>query len=519
MYIQYTMDQLCLPMDLEEDIPEHHLVRVVNAAVNRLDDAIFDAAYPGGGRDSYHPKMLTKVIIYAYAQRIYSSRQIAKAVRENIPFMWLAGRQRPDFRTLNRFRSQRIKNVLEKVFAAVLQFLADEKYVSLEHYFVDGTKIEANANRYTFVWGKAVSKHKAKLQENVHALFADIEAAENQEEREYQGRDLAELGESSEMSSEKLEQVAQKLEAQLLEKPKDKPLKKAVRKLRKDLLPRLLKYERYQTLLGDRNSFSKTDPDATFMRMKEDHMRNGQLKPGYNVQIGTENQFILAYSLHQRPTDTRCLQPHMEKAWQMLGKFPQTVIADAGYGSEENYAYLEKEEIQAVVKYGSYHKEKSKAWKENVGKIENWTYDEAEDRWTCPAGQTLHFRRESKESLESGYEIRKRHYRSQNCDGCPLKERCTKAAGNREMVISLERLRYQKQAREILRSEEGYALAVRRMTEPESVFGQLKNNRGFRRFLLRGMEKVTLEVGWLSLAHNVLKQAAVDQKRKTAILQ
>ncbi|WP_262416364.1 transposase [Paenibacillus sp. CGMCC 1.18879] len=139
MYIQYTMDQLCLPMDLEEDIPEHHLVRVVNAAVNRLDDAIFDAAYPGGGRDSYHPKMLTKVIIYAYAQRIYSFRQIAKAVRENIPFMWLAGRQRPDFRTLNRFRSQRMKNVLEKVFTAVLQFLADEKYVSLEHYFVDGT--------------------------------------------------------------------------------------------------------------------------------------------------------------------------------------------------------------------------------------------------------------------------------------------------------------------------------------------------------------------------------------------
>ncbi|MRN57190.1 transposase, partial [Paenibacillus monticola] len=140
MYIQYTMDQLCLPMDLEDDIPENHLVRVVNTAVNRLDDAIFAAAYPGGGRDSYHPKMLTKVIIYAYTQRIYSSRQIAKAVREYIPFMWLAGRQRPDFRTLNRFRSQRMKEVLETVFTAVLQFLTEEKYVSLDHYFVDGTK-------------------------------------------------------------------------------------------------------------------------------------------------------------------------------------------------------------------------------------------------------------------------------------------------------------------------------------------------------------------------------------------
>ena len=519
MYIQYTMDQLCLPMDLEEDIPANHLVRVVNAAVNRLDDSIFNAAYPGGGRDSYHPKMLTKVIIYAYTQRIYSSRQIAKSVRENILFMWLAGRQQPDFRTLNRFRSQRMKSVLETVFTAVLQFLADEKYVSLEQYFLDGTKMEANANRYTFVWGKAVSKHKAKLQEKVHTLFATIEAAEHQEEQEFQGKDLAELGTGTEVSSEKLEQAVQKLEAQLVKTPKNKPLKKAIRKLRKDLLPRLLKYEQYQRLLGDRNSFSKTDSDATFMRMKEDHMRNGQLKPGYNVQIGTENQFILAYSLHQRPTDTRCLQPHMEKTRQILGKLPKTVIADAGYGSEENYAYLEKKEIQAVVKYGSYHKEKSKAWKANVGKIENWTYDEAEDSWTCPAGQTLHFRKESKEILESGYEIRKRHYRSQNCEGCPLKERCTKATGNREVVVSLERLRYQKQAREMLRSEEGYLLAVRRMTEPESVFGQLKNNRGFRRFLLRGIEKVTLEVGWLSLAHNLLKQAANDQKQRAAILQ
>ncbi len=171
------------------------------------------------------------------------------------------------------------------------------------------------------------------------------------------------------------------------------------------------------------------------------------------------------------------------------------------------------------MKYGSYHREKSRAWKENVGKIENWKYDEAEDRWTCPAGHMLHFGRESKELLESGYEIRKRHYRSNSCEGCPLKDRCTKAAGNREVVVSLERLRYQKQARKILRSEEGYALSVRRMTEPESVFGQLKNNRGFRRFLLRGMEKVTLEVGWLSLAHNLLKQAANDQKQRVAILQ
>ncbi len=229
MYIQYTMDQLHLPMDLEDDIPPHHLVRVVNDAVNRLDDQIFTDAYPGGGRDSYHPKMLTKVLIYAYTQRIYSSRQIAKAIRENVMFMWIAGRQRPDFRTINRFRSERMKDVLETIFTSVLQLLVEEDYVKLEHYFVDGTKIEANANRYTFVWGKAVVKQKAKLQEKVQTLFATIAQAEKQEDGEQAGQDLAELGELSALTSEKLEAAVQQLEAKLQTQPKDKPLKKAVR--------------------------------------------------------------------------------------------------------------------------------------------------------------------------------------------------------------------------------------------------------------------------------------------------
>lgn len=514
MYIQYTMDQLCLPMDLEEDIPTNHLVRVVNAAVNRLDDAIFDAAYPGGGRDSYHPKMLTKVLIYAYTQRIYSSRQIAKAVRENIMFMWIAGRQRPDFRTINRFRSERMKDVLELVFTSVLQMLVDAKYVQLDHYFMDGTKIEANANRYTFVWGKAVVKHKEKLQEKVHTLFETIEAAEQVEERQQQGRDLPELGEANTLTSEKLEEAVQQLEEKLQETPKVKPLKKAVRVLRKDLLPRLQKYEQQLEILGERNSYSKTDPDATFMRMKEDHMRNGQLKPGYNIQIGTENQFIVGYSLHQRPTDTRTLKPHLEKVKEQLGHLHRIIIADAGYGSEENYAYLEGEQVKAVVKYGTYHKEKTKAWQKDISKIDNWQYDEAEDTWTCAAGQILSFFRESREKTESGFEIHKRHYRSASCADCPLKASCTKASGNREIQVSMEYLRYKKQVREMLSSEEGYALSVRRMHEPESVFGQVKNNQGFRRFLLRGLPKVSLEVGWLSLAHNLLKVGQLSQQNK-----
>jgi hypothetical protein len=152
--------------------------------------------------------------------------------------------------------------------------------------------------------------------------------------------------------------------------------------------------------------------------------------------------------------------------------FPQSVRPLRCLSGNCFYNLLKKQQRDSSCgEIWCYHREKSKAWKENVGKIENWTYNETEDTWTCPAGQTLHFRKETKETLESGYEVRKRHYRSSTCEGCPLKERCTKAAGNREVVVSLEWLRYQEQARQILRSEEGYALCVQRMTEPESVFG------------------------------------------------
>lgn len=216
-------------------------------------------------------------------------------------------------------------------------------------------------------------------------------------------------------------------------------------------------------------------------------MRNGQLKRAYNTQIGTENQFILGYSVHKRPTDTRCLIPHLEKLKSQLGKLPSTIIADAGYGGEENYDYLERNETEAIVKYSTYHRGKSKAWQKDMSKIDNWTYDIEQDTWTCAARQTLLFRRVSKEKTESGYEIEYRHYRSASCEDCPLNAQCTKAQGNREVKVSLKYLRLKNQAREKLRSEEGYALAVRRMIEPEPVFGDIKNNRGFKRFLLRGL--------------------------------
>jgi transposase len=508
------MNQLFLPMDLEELIPDNHVVRVGNEAIEKLDDSIFEKYYPGGGRNSYHPKLMMKIIIYGYTQRLYSSRQIAKAVRESIPFMWLSARQTPDFRTINRFRSERMTEVIDEVFSAVLQLLIEEGFVKLEHYFLDGTKIEANANRYTFVWKKSTDKHQEKLQTKIRELLHEIDEAEKNEQAVYDDQDLEELGENCTITAEKLEEVVSRLEQKLEEEPKNKPLKKAVKKIRKDFLPRCAKYEEQQGTFGDRNSYSKTDHDVTFMRMKEDHMRNGQLKPAYNVQIGTENQFIVGYSLHQRPTDTRCLIGHLKQLKDKLGTLPKAVIADAGYGSEENFAFLEEEKLDAYVKFNSFYQEQTRKFTNDISRVENWTYDHEHDEYICPWNQRLAFRYEGKKKTDTGYVVTKRYYECQACGDCPFKQACTKAKGNRKISVSVALQKFKQKARENLWSEQGRQLSIRRMVEVESVFGQFQVNRSFRRFFLRGLTKVNIEVGLLSLAHNLLKKAAVMGKKE-----
>lgn len=467
--------------------------------------------YKGGGTSSYHPMMMLKVLIYAYCERIFSSRKIAKALRENVNFMWISGWNQPDFRTINRFRGTVLKEVITEVFIAVLEYLIAQGYVKLENYFVDGSKIEANANRYSYVWRKSTEKYKQQLEEKAREMMEDIERLNQEEDERYREKDLEELGEEAEIDSEGLKELAKRLNEKLKTKPEDKQLKKAVKKLEKDYLPRLAKYERYEQRFEGRNSFSKTDPDATFMCMKEDHMRNRQLKPGYNVQIGTEGQFVVGYSLHQRPGDSSCLIPHLEWMHTQLGRLPKTVIADAGYGSEENYAYLEDKEIEAYVKYNYFYREQRKRRKiperETYWSF-HWKYDEQQDEFICPQDKRLSYEKTIQFRTDNGYLTKRRLYRCHDCQGCPVQDQCTQSEHGRTVRMSLALRHFRQQANERLLSVLGVALSSQRLIEPEAVFGRLKHNWGFRRFLMRGLEKVNTEWGLLCLAHNMAKLAA-----------
>jgi transposase len=504
----YTIGQLQLPTDLEELIPANHLVRVVNETIEKMDLSILLWQYKGGGTSSYHPKMMLKVLIYAYTQRIYSSRQIAKALRENVNFMWISANNRPDFRTINRFRSTVMREIMDEVFTAVVELLIEEGYIKLEYYFLDGTKIEANASKYKAVWAKNTKRYKDQLQQKIKELLDEIDRVNEEENEEYGDRDLEEMGEDGPIDAEKLEKKIQELNERLRGDPKDKKkLAKAVKKLEKDYLPRQKKYEEQEKKLGDRNSYSKTDEDATLMRMKGEGRGKVWPKPGYNIQIGTENQFVVGFSVHQRAGDSGCLVPHLDQVKENLGRLPENIIADGGYGSEENYAYLEEEKLGIYVKYNTFHQEQKDKNKLDSFRAENFPYDEEKDEFICPTGRRMIYRETHQYETDNGYLTERRNYECEDCQGCPLKPQCTRAVGNRQIRVSFRLKKMREKAKSNLLSEQGETLRSRRGVEVEGVFGRLKHNWGFRKFLLRGKEKVKIEWGLLSIAHNMAKLA------------
>ncbi|WP_252291472.1 transposase [Peribacillus asahii] len=290
---------------------------------------------------------------------------------------------KPDYRTINRFRTEQMGKLLPKLFEEMIHQLIEQKHITMENYFLDGTKIEANANKYTFVWKKATTKFEATLQKKIDEVYQEIQSITDNEEQELHVQD-----EMSELTAEqKLTQIEEVLVKKVTEETKAiqeetdavirkekrralSPFKKLLRVVNEDFRPRLVKYQQQNVLFGDRNSYSKTDTDATFMRMKEDHMNNGQLKPGYNIQMATENQFVLFYTVHQRPTDTRCFKPHLEALKNTSLPFPKNVIADAGYGSEENYIYSLDEQFESLIPYNTFLTEQKRSYKKRYSSCE-----------------------------------------------------------------------------------------------------------------------------------------------------
>jgi transposase len=489
------------PINIFDKIPDNHPVRLVDSVVNMLDISEIIKQYKGGGCSAYHPRMMVKVLFYSYLSNVYSCRKIAKALNENIHFMFISGNSSPDFRTINDFRGKILKEHIEKLFAEVVKMLVGLGYVSLDVQYIDGTKIEAKSNRYTFVWKGSIEKHKDRLEGKIRCVLSDIETSINADNQEVNKEELP-----KKIDSAGLKEILSRLNEKLKEPAKKQA--KELEKLQKEHLPKLEKYEQDLKTLGQRNSYSKTDPDATFMRMKDDHMKNGQLKPAYNAQISTENQFITHVSIHQKPNDTTTLGPHLggfEKAYQKQSK---EVVADAGYGSEENYEILESKEVTAYVKYNYFHKEQKKKAKNDPFAAQNLFYNRALDFYVCPMGQRMEKAGDGKRVSSNGYESHVTYYQAKRCEGCPLRGLCHQGKDDRSIEVNHRLNELKSKARELLTGKKGLEHRSKRPVEVEAVFGQLKSNNKFDRFTFTGLEKVEMEFLLMALGHNFRKMVA-----------
>ena len=490
---------LLLPPSLDELVPENHMVRVVDAVIDRLDISDILSTYRGGGNSAFNPKMMLKVLVFAYLSNVYSSRRIEELLKRDIYFMWLAGMKRPDFRTINYYRGKRLKEGFDTVFTQVVRLLHEEGFVSLKVQYIDGTKIESVANKYTFVWRGSVEKYDARLKAKTEALLRQIEQNHAIEDKENPVPE--EL--TAEEVTKRVERIKEKVDADNLGKEE----RKALKQIETDSVPRMNRYKEQLETMGSRNSYSKTDPDATFMRMKEDAMLNGQLKPGYNVQISTENQFITNFGIYQRPTDTLTMISYLESFKARYGMQSEEIVADSGYGSEENYEYMFSNGMTPYVKYNMFHVEQRRGYRNNPFRVSNLFYNPDDDFYVCPMGQKLKFIRQEKRYTASGYQQTVSVYRACRCEGCPLRGQCHKSKRDRQIEVNHTLDDYKARARELLTSEQGIKHRSNRPIEPEAVFGQIKECGRFRRLRLKGLTGAKIDFGLKALAHNLRKLA------------
>lgn len=505
--------QLSLPIDFETFISPDDSVRLLSHILEELDYTKLYQAYSHRGRKpGVEPKILFKIVVYAFMQGIYSTRDIETACKRDINFIWLLqGYPALDHSNIARFIKDYLGSSLEDLFYQLIHYLHLIDEIKFEHLFVDGTKIEANANKYTFVWKKSINKNEANMHLKVTELIDQINT-----------HYLTQVNFDKSQPYRSLEEASKFLKAKQIEENitfvhgigKRKSLLQKFIEQAEEFLNRQQKYDEANKLFQGRNSYSKTDTDATFMRMKDDHMRNAQLKPGYNIQIGVESEYITGVDIYCERNDVKTLIPFLEEMHDKLGIRYENIIADAGYESEENYIYLEEKKQKPYIKPMMYEKWKKTSFKKDISKRENMAYIEEEDYYICANQKKLLAVGTSQKTSASGYKIELTTYECEDCGTCLLKEKCTKAKGNRQMHISKKFIAKRELSHQNIKSEKGIELRMNRSIQVEGAFGVIKWDHEFSRFLRRGKNNVKTEFILLCFAYDIRKLHAKIQNER-----
>ena len=502
-------------------IADNDPVRLLDSFVDAMDLTELCNSYGRRVKKTADPVKLFKIVVFGIMKKIYSARGLQEACRKNIDFMFLLnGSPVPDHATFARFVSDHFSKCSEKTMSKMTLLLKELGEISGETIFIDGTKIEAYANKYTFVWKKGVSKNIEKMGEKISAFV-------NNCVKEYD----IQVASDTNLSLRFLKKMRKKLYAIKYERKikfvhgigkKKSKLQKAVEEL-EAYIERTKKYIMEKYICGDRNSYSKTDHDATFMRLKEDAMRNGQLKPAYNVQHGVDSEYIVWADVSAHPTDTLTLIPFLRKAEEMLGYKYKNIVADAGYESEENYVFIESNGQDAYIKPANYEISKTNNYRTDIGKFENMTYDPSRDTYICKNGKELKSTGVRRRKSVSGYVSESTVYTCSDCKGCPFKSQCIKGNNcntpmddrSKTLSISKRKEELRKKDLERILSEHGTQLRVNRSIQAEGSFAIVKEDMDFRQYSYRGKASALAQTILIAFAYNFNKLHHKIQSKRT----
>lgn len=506
----YTPKQLKLPLEIEKIIDISDPVYSFSEIVDSIDfTSHFAVEESKTGRPRYNPTVMLKIILFSFMENGYLSlRNIEKSCKTDIRYMWLLdGMAAPSFATFGNFIRDELTDSIEDIFLAINQVIFEKEKVDLEHAYIDGTKIEANANKYTWVWKKSSTKSRDKVFTKVTDLLEEI----NRTELSYLN---VKFETRTEYAIEYLDEILTKYGEIYNLNPSGfvsgKGHRKSIHQRHYQALEeyrkRLADYAHHIEICGEtRNSYSKTDHGATFMRIKTDYMGNDQLLPAYNMQAAVCDEYIAAIDVKQYASDMDCFVPLMEKFNRLYGNYPKYPIADAGYGSFNNYLFCQEHGMEKFMKFTMFEKEtKDRKYKENPYRSVNFKQDK-EGNPVCPNNQkfTLKY---TQAVRGNKYGRTEEIYECENCAECPHKEQCCpRTKGNRTIQMNRALTAIHEEVIENLYSIHGALLCMNRSIQSEGAFGIMKWDRSYKRAFRRGLESVILEFYLISCGFNLYK--------------
>ena len=510
-----TPYQLKLPLEIEKIIEISDPVYTFCEVLNQIDLKRYLVIKENRtGRKRFDSETLLKVILFAFMEHGYVSvREIEKLCKTDIRFMWLLqDNDAPSFMTIDNFMNHCLSESIGDIFIEINKYIFEQENVDLNHVYIDGTKLVANANKYSWVWKKSNIKNRKKTFDKVTALLEEIN-----NEIIYQG---VRFDIRTEYAIEYLEQITEQyikltgINPSLIVRGKGHHKTKEQRNYDNlvEYTEKLKKYATHIRTCGEeRNSYSKTDNDATFMRMKKDYMGNDRLLPGYNIQLGLCDEYISVFDVKQYASDMDCFQPLMEKFNNTYHRYPIYPVADAGYGSFNNYLYCEEHGMEKYMKFTMFKKEtEDKEYHNNPFRAVNFSINENGNP-VCPNGKEFHYLY-SRPVRGNKFGRTEEMYQCEDCSGCQLKENCCKCEGNRVVRINEELTKFHKEVLNNLNSVHGALLRMNRSIQAEGAFGTIKWNRAYKRARRRGLKGVILEISMISCGFNLhkyhLKQTA-----------